>query len=62
LFNALKKDSFIWNAEQEQAFLNLKQVMSQQPILALPDFSQPFILEGVGDSHKGPLNNQGKPA
>jgi hypothetical protein len=46
LFNALKKDSFIWNADQEQAFMHLKQVMSHPPVLALPDFSQPFILEG----------------
>jgi hypothetical protein len=46
LFNAVKKDSFIWNADQEQAFLHLKKVMSHPPVLALPNFSQPFILEG----------------
>jgi hypothetical protein len=46
LFNVVKKDSFIWNADQKQAFLHLKKVMSHPPVLALPNFSQPFILEG----------------
>lgn len=45
LFNALRKDSFTWTSDQEQAFQKLKEVMSHPPVLALPDFSQAFILE-----------------
>jgi hypothetical protein len=45
LFNALKKDSFKWDNEQEASFQQLKQVMSTAPVLALPDFTKPFISE-----------------
>lgn len=45
LFDALKKDAFIWSATQEQAFTNIKNIMSSPPVLALPDFTQPFTLE-----------------
>ena len=39
LFAVLKKDSFIWGPEQQAAFELLKQVMSNPPLLCLPDFS-----------------------
>lgn len=45
LYNALKKDAFTWSAEQEEAFKTLKQAMLSPPVFALPDFTQPFILE-----------------
>jgi hypothetical protein len=45
LFNALKKDSFKWDNKQEASFQQLKQVMSTAPVLALPDFTKPFISE-----------------
>ena len=45
LFQALKKDNFQWNTEQSQAFQTLKKVMTEAPVLALPDFSLPFTLE-----------------
>lgn len=45
LFDALKKDSFTCSKAQQQAFNNIKEVMSAPPVLALPDFSKPFILE-----------------
>jgi hypothetical protein len=45
LFTALKKDAFLWGPDQEQACLNVKFIMSQPPVLALPDFTQPFVLE-----------------
>ena len=45
LFDALKKNAFIWGDQQEKAFQLLKKIMSTPPVLALPDFSQPFILE-----------------
>lgn len=45
LFVALKKDGFIWNDEQKIALRNIKTTMSSTPIMALLDYSQPFILE-----------------
>lgn len=45
LFDALKKDSITWSEAHQQAFNNIKEVMSAPPVLALPDFSKPFILE-----------------
>jgi hypothetical protein len=45
LHNALKKNSFQWSTEQQNAFDQLKTVMSQPPLLALPDFSLPFAIE-----------------
>ena len=42
----------MWFLQAEEAFQELKAVMCQPPILALPDFSKPFIIEcdafGVG--------------
>lgn len=48
----LKKESFHWTSEVELVFNSLKQAMSQPLVLALPDFSKPFIIEcdasGIG--------------
>jgi hypothetical protein len=42
----LKKNSrFLWTQEQDIAFHCLKTKLSQAPVLALPDFSKPFVLE-----------------
>ena len=41
----LKKNGFNWTAEAEVAFEGLKLAMTQTPVLALPDFSKPFIVE-----------------
>lgn len=45
LHNLLKQNSFQWTEEHTVAFNKLKQIMATCPVLALPDFSKPFILE-----------------
>ena len=45
LTNLLKKDSFKWTVEADFAFQHLKAAVMSPPILALPDFSKPFVIE-----------------
>lgn len=45
LTDLLKLDAFNWNIKAEQAFEQLKEALTQAPILQLPDFNKPFILE-----------------
>ena len=47
----LKKDAFKWNEKADLAFQNLKEVVSHPPVLALPDFSQPFLVECDASSY-----------
>jgi hypothetical protein len=63
LTELLKKNSlFIWTPDHDVAFQTLKNALVQAPVLALPDFTNPFLIEtdasdyGVGvvlmqDSH-----------
>ncbi|KAJ4777533.1 polyprotein [Rhynchospora pubera] len=45
LTDLLKKNSFGWNEHAQEAFSKLKRAMSSAPVLALPDFTQPFYIE-----------------
>jgi hypothetical protein len=40
----LKKNAFRWTEEAKEAFLKLKSTVRQAPVLALPDFEEPFSL------------------
>ncbi|KAL2243763.1 UNVERIFIED_CONTAM: Retrovirus-related Pol polyprotein from transposon opus [Sesamum indicum] len=52
LTSLLKKDVFEWNVDAEKTFNHLNELMVSAPMLAMPDFSQPFIVETDG-SGKG---------
>lgn len=52
LTEMLQKEGFKWSEGAMQAFSMLKTAMTQLPVLILPDFSKPFVVEidasGVG--------------
>jgi hypothetical protein len=41
----LKKDDFSWNDKAAAAFQALKAAVTSAPVLALPDFARPFVVE-----------------
>ncbi|XP_041016312.1 uncharacterized protein LOC121258850 [Juglans microcarpa x Juglans regia] len=45
LTDLLKKDSFTWGNEAQSAFEALKKAVTQPPVLALPNFQSPFVIE-----------------
>jgi hypothetical protein len=45
LIALLKKNSFTWTPAATQAFQTLKMVMCTTPVLALPNFTNTFVLE-----------------
>ena len=45
LTDLLKKDSFLWSDKALEAFTRLKEAVTHPPVLALLDFSKPFIIE-----------------
>jgi hypothetical protein len=63
LTNMLKKNSFGWTAAAQEAFEALKLVVSRAPVLALPNFSLPFIIEcdASGGGIGAVLMQEGRP-
>jgi hypothetical protein len=45
LTDLTKKGAFNWTEESQKTFEKMKEVMSTCPVLALPDFTQSFVLE-----------------
>lgn len=45
LTQLLKKGNFKWDAESDMAFNKLKDIMTRTPVLALPDFTKPLVIE-----------------
>ena len=45
LTNLLKKNSFQWNSEAKKCFETLKCITSSTPVLAMPYFTKPFVVE-----------------
>jgi hypothetical protein len=45
LTDMLRKNSFSWSEPAEAAFQALKEAVTHAPVLALPDFTQPFLIE-----------------
>jgi len=45
LTNLLRKDSFQWSEAASSSFQSLKVALSSAPVLHLPDFSHPFVVD-----------------
>jgi hypothetical protein len=45
LTDLTKHGAFIWTKKSKESFKHMKEVMGTCPVLALPDFTLPFVLE-----------------
>jgi len=63
LTQLLKKKNFGWNDQADKAFITLKLAMMCTPVLALPNFTEPFTIEtdACGDGIGAVLMQKGQP-
>ena len=63
LTQLLRKDAFVWMDHATEAFAKLKSTLTQTPVLALPNFAEPFVVQtnasGLGVS--AVLSQQNRP-
>jgi hypothetical protein len=58
-----KNKTFVWNPEQNEAFLKVKQLMGQETLLTYPLFDKPFIIYTDASEKQmgGIVTQEGKP-
>ena len=63
LTDCLKKETFLWTEAAEQAFERVKALITQAPILRLPDFAKVFEVacDALGVGIGGVLSQEGHP-
>ncbi|CAL9221332.1 unnamed protein product [Arabidopsis halleri] len=63
LHDLTKKDSFAWSEAAAESFERLKQVLCEAPVLALPQFNKPFVVEtdACGEGIGAVLMQEGHP-
>jgi len=63
LIALLRKNAFQWTPAATEAFLRLKEAVTSPPVLRLPDFTKPFIVEcdACGTGFGAILMQEGRP-
>ena len=58
-----KEKKLDWTKEMDKAFIQMKQIIAQETILALPDYSKPFQIYTDASDYQlgGVIQQEGKP-